>query len=216
MLSHERVWAAIDALATRKRLSPSALARRAGLDPTTFNPSKRVAGDGRPRWPSTESLAKILEATGAQLSDFAQLVEGNAILAQGNAGRGMTMPFARLGDTDGCQDLFDASGKPAGASWDEISFPDDLGSQVYALGVAGDDYLPLYRDGDIIVVAPGIPIRRGDRAVIRLLTGEMLVCSFVMRTARRLELHTLGHSGTIAALDLDSIAWMARIVWASQ
>ncbi|WP_208977219.1 MULTISPECIES: S24 family peptidase [Pannonibacter] len=216
MLSHERVWAAIDALATRKRLSPSALARRAGLDPTTFNPSKRVAGDGRPRWPSTESLAKILEATGAQLSDFAQLVEGDAILAPAKTANGITMPFARLCEAGDGAGLFDATGNPAGAGWDEISFPDDLGSQVYALGVGGDDYLPLYRDGDIIVIAPGIPIRRGDRIVLRQTTGGMLVGSFVMRTARRLELHTLGSSGTITAMDLDSIAWMARIVWASQ
>ncbi|MFN3498545.1 MAG: S24 family peptidase, partial [Pannonibacter indicus] len=60
------------------------------------------------------------------------------------------------------------------------SFPDDLGSQVYALGVGGDDYLPLYRDGDIIVIAPGIPIRRGDRIVLRQTTGGMLVGSFVI------------------------------------
>ncbi|ODN69108.1 hypothetical protein A6302_03579 [Methylobrevis pamukkalensis] len=63
MLSHDQIWSAVDALAARFGLSPSALARKAGLDPTTFNKSKRFAGDGRPRWPSTESLAKVLEAT---------------------------------------------------------------------------------------------------------------------------------------------------------
>ncbi|EBV3600078.1 helix-turn-helix transcriptional regulator, partial [Salmonella enterica subsp. enterica serovar Virchow] len=41
MLSHERVWAAIDALAARNDLSASALAKRAGLDSTAFNKSKR-------------------------------------------------------------------------------------------------------------------------------------------------------------------------------
>ena len=53
----------------RAALQPSAsgLAKRAGLDPTSFNKSKRVTGEGRPRWPSTESLAKVLEATGASL-----------------------------------------------------------------------------------------------------------------------------------------------------
>ncbi|TIO63069.1 MAG: helix-turn-helix transcriptional regulator, partial [Mesorhizobium sp.] len=70
MLSHDRVWAAIDALAERYSLSASGLARRAGLDSTAFNKSKRLSSDGRPRWPSTESLAKIIEATGASLEEF--------------------------------------------------------------------------------------------------------------------------------------------------
>ncbi len=64
MLSHDQIWGAIDALAERYRMSPSGLAKRAGLDPTTFNRSKRVGADGRERWPSTESLAKVLAATG--------------------------------------------------------------------------------------------------------------------------------------------------------
>ena len=66
MLSHSRIWAAIDPLAARHGMTPSGLARRAGLDATTFNRSKRVTGDGRQRWPSTESIAKILDATGAR------------------------------------------------------------------------------------------------------------------------------------------------------
>ncbi|HVQ11556.1 MAG TPA: helix-turn-helix transcriptional regulator, partial [Methyloceanibacter sp.] len=42
MLTHGKVWHAIDALARRYDLSPSGLAKKAGLDPTSFNPSKRV------------------------------------------------------------------------------------------------------------------------------------------------------------------------------
>ena len=53
MLSHDKIWAAIDRLAERHQLTPSGLARRAGLDPTSFNKSKRIASDGRMRWPST-------------------------------------------------------------------------------------------------------------------------------------------------------------------
>ena len=76
MLSHERVWAAIDALAARYSLSASGLAKRAGLDSTAFNKSKRQSADGRPRWPSTESLAKIIEATESSLDEFFSLIEG--------------------------------------------------------------------------------------------------------------------------------------------
>ncbi len=76
MFSHESVWAAIDALAERHSLSASGLARRAGLDPTTFNKSKRYASDGRARWPSTESLAKVMEATGSTFDEFTRLIRG--------------------------------------------------------------------------------------------------------------------------------------------
>ena len=63
MLTHSRIWNAIDTLAETHGMSASGLAKKAGLDPTTFNKSKRIAADGRPRWPSTESVAKILQAT---------------------------------------------------------------------------------------------------------------------------------------------------------
>jgi hypothetical protein len=32
---------------------------------------------------------------------------------------------------------------------------------------------PAYRDGDIIVVSPGTPIRRGDRVVVKTSGGEV-------------------------------------------
>ena len=70
MFSHDRIWSAIDALAERHQLSPSGLARRAGLDPTSFNKSKRHSADGRERWPSTESIAKVLDATGSTINQF--------------------------------------------------------------------------------------------------------------------------------------------------
>ena len=64
-MKHEDVWRAIDTLAAEHGLSASGLAKRSGLDATTFNPSKRTMPDGRARWPSTESVAKVLDATGA-------------------------------------------------------------------------------------------------------------------------------------------------------
>ena len=74
MLTHSKVWNAIDALARRYGLSASGLAKRAGLDATAFNRSKRVTGEGCPRWPTTDSIAKVLDATGASLEDFVALV----------------------------------------------------------------------------------------------------------------------------------------------
>src|ERR1700682_3464291 len=73
-LTHDQIWTALDRLAQRAGLSPSGLAKRSGLDPTTFNKSKRATPDGRERWPSTESVAKVLAATGSSIDSFVQLI----------------------------------------------------------------------------------------------------------------------------------------------
>ncbi len=75
MLTHEGIWNAIDQLARRNDLSTSGLARLAGLDPTTFNRSKRFSREGKPRWPSTESIAKILSVTNTPFTEFAALAD---------------------------------------------------------------------------------------------------------------------------------------------
>ncbi|MCB9988621.1 MAG: helix-turn-helix transcriptional regulator [Rhodospirillales bacterium] len=74
MFTHEQVWLAIDRLAQENGYSPSGLAKKAGLDPTAFNKSKRLSPDGKPRWPSMESISKILNVTGASLSNFDALM----------------------------------------------------------------------------------------------------------------------------------------------
>ena len=105
-LTHTRVWNAIDALARRFSLSASGLAKSAGLDPTSFNKSKRVTGEGRPRWPSTESIAKVLEATGASFEDFTALITAEPRVAR---------PIPLIGLTQaGGGGFFDDGGFPVG------------------------------------------------------------------------------------------------------
>ena len=70
MYSHDDIWRGIDRLAQAKDMTPSAMARAAGLDATIFNKSKRVDNNGRPRWPSTETLGAVLQTTGTNLSEF--------------------------------------------------------------------------------------------------------------------------------------------------
>ncbi|MBL6430750.1 MAG: hypothetical protein HPM95_04310 [Alphaproteobacteria bacterium] len=43
-----------------------------------------------------------------------------------------------------------------------------------AIRVCGDALLPLYRDGDIVVVSPAARIRKGDRVLLRLTDGTLL------------------------------------------
>ncbi|WP_457093376.1 hypothetical protein [Microvirga sp. P5_D2] len=75
MFSHKQIWAAIDTVAQAGGMSAAALAKRAGLDPTAFNPSKRVSSDGRERWPSTETLAKALKAANLDLKALADIID---------------------------------------------------------------------------------------------------------------------------------------------
>ena len=213
MFSHDRIWAAIDALAERHSLSVSGLAKRAGLDPTTFNKSKRYAVDGRARWPSTESLAKIMEATGASLDEFMMLV-----LGQGNIGHGGRNTFGTA--TRLCagrrRRLFDDGGFPVGQGWDVVEFPVGPGDAVYALEVSGDSMLPLYRDGDTIIVAPGAAVRRGDRVVVRTKDGEVMAKILARQTPRTIELQSMNPEHPNRTFDAVHIDWVARILWASQ
>lgn len=206
MLTHAQIWRAVDRLAERHGMTASALAKRAGLDATTFNRSKREAPDGRPRWPSTESIAKILAATGASLDDFMQLVQ--------SARSSRAIPligFAKAGSGG----FFDDAGLPVGA-WEEVLFPDIGDEHAYALEISGDSMMPLYRDGDVVVVSPAAPIRRGDRIIVRTREGEVLAKELKRRTVRTLELRSLNPEHPDRVLQDADITWIARIMWASQ
>jgi phage repressor protein C with HTH and peptisase S24 domain len=69
-LRADDLWTAIDQLAREHGWTVSGLARKAGLDPTTFNRSKRHFGE-RDRWPVSSSIAKVLDATGESFLQFA-------------------------------------------------------------------------------------------------------------------------------------------------
>jgi len=210
MLSHAEIWSAIDALAQRFDMSPSALAKLAKLDPTSFNRSKRLSTDNppRPRWPSTESIAKVLAATGVGFGEFA----GMADAAGRKPRRGVPLiGFAQAGDLG----FFDDAGFPLGQGWDEVEIPGG-GESVYALEIAGDSMRPVYRAGDRIVVQPTAEPRRGDRVVVKTLEGEVMAKEVERVSAKRLELLSLNPEYPGRALDLKDVAWIARILWASQ
>ena len=210
-LSHTEIWTAIDALAKRFDMSPSAMAKMAGLDPTSFNRSKRMSADAeaRPRWPSTESLAKVLEATGVGFSEFAALTES----AKRPPARGVPLlGFAQAG-SDG---FFDDAGFPAGEGWDEIAFPGLQEDGVYALEISGDSMSPVFRDGDRILVSPSIEPRRGDRVVVKTNAGEVMAKELSRVTARTIELSSLNRDYADRVLERGDVAWIARILWASQ
>jgi phage repressor protein C with HTH and peptisase S24 domain len=205
-MKHRDVWRGIDQLAESNGLSPSGLAKRAGLDATAFNPSKRTAKDGRPRWPSTESLARALQAVDTGFDDFAALIEGR---------RGSAAPligFAQAG-RDG---FFDEAGFPIGDGWEQIRFPGLGDEPVYALQISGASMEPAYRAGDRIIVAPGAEVKRGDRVVARTQEGEVMAKVLTRRTTRIVELASLNPDFPPLSFKPAEIDWVARILWASQ
>jgi phage repressor protein C with HTH and peptisase S24 domain len=211
MLSHDRVWAAIDALAARHGMTASGLARKAGLDATSFNKSKRTSPEGRDRWPSTESIAKILRATGATLEDFLRLVEPSGSL------RRSMIPLISMTQVAGAGKFFTDEGLPTGGpGWDEIDFPDFGQEKVFALEVTGDGMAPLYRDGDVLIISPTASIRKGDRVVVRTTGGEVLARELRRRSAKTLELASLIEGSEERAIPTEEISWVGRIMWARQ
>lgn len=209
MLSHERLWFAIDALAARHRLTLSGLARKAGLDPTTFHKSRRVSVDGRLHWPSTETLAKAINAIGASLDEFMLLVARET-----SDGSGVSVPFLLIADVGG--DHIDDRGAPKGASWDKMNFPGLPANDAYALEVSGSSMLPLFRDGDILICSPSASVRRGDRVVVRTVAGEVMVTALKRRTANLIELVSFKSDVPDLSIATGDVSWLVRVLWASQ
>ena len=209
-LSHAKLWKAVDELARREGLSASGLARRAGLDSTSFNPSKRFGpGDPpRPRWPSTESLTMILEATRISLGDFAELA-GDATDAS------ETIPLLGMAQA-GIEGFFDDAGLPTGDGWEQTTLP-RARDGLFSLLITGDSMTPLYREGDRVIVDPAASdVRKGDRIVVRTLDGETMAMELTGLTTRTATLTSINPAYPVRAITRRDIVWMARILWVSQ
>ena len=210
MLRHGDLWRGIDRLAEKNQMSISGLARAGGLDPTTFNKSKRISKEGKPRWPNGESLSRILGATGESLASFAALVGETDMPAF--ARRIPVIGYVQAGD----RGYFDDAGYPVGSGWDEVVFPRLADEHAFALEISGQSMEPVYREGDTIVVSPSAEIRRGDRVVVKTTAGEFMAKQLARKSARRIELLSINRAHQDRAFDLEEIAWMARIVWVDQ
>lgn len=170
--------------------------------------------DGRQRWPSTESVAKVLNATGASMEQLTALITGN------RAGPAAARPPRRiplLGFAQaGGEGFFDDAGFPVGGGWDEMSLPEIGDPNAYALEISGDSMEPVLRDGDTVVVSPSAPIRRGDRVVAKTVAGEVMAKQLARRSAKRIELKSLNPAHRDRTFDLGEVSWVHRIIWASQ
>jgi phage repressor protein C with HTH and peptisase S24 domain len=215
MLTHLQIWNAIDALAERQGLTPSGLARKAGLDSTTFNRSKRIGSDGRLRWPSTESIAKSLEATGETLDTFMDI-----IMVKGG-GRACTSTLsmidsALLKTMSGHRTFFGTHGFPAGDEWEEVTLPHGNERPTFVVELDDDQHMPMYRAGDRLIISSHGPLRRHDRVLILLHDGSLVTGELLRETTYTLTVHTFSQERSEQIYARDHIALCAQILWASQ
>lgn len=214
MFQHSEIWIAIDRLANTAGYSTSGLAKKAGLDPTSFNKSKRMSPEGKPRWPSTESLAKILAVTNVTMNDFTTLIH---IENPQQPAQKPTIPVVGCAQA-GQNGYFDDAGYPQGEGWDYVDLPGltPKDQSTYALEISGDSMEPLYRNGDIIVVSPEGNIRKGDRVIAKTSDGQVMVKELSRKTTSKIELKSLNPDHDDIILEQSQTEWIARVLWVSQ
>jgi phage repressor protein C with HTH and peptisase S24 domain len=166
--------------------------------------------DDKQRWPSIESMAKILEATGATLGELVSYVGDES---DGEAYRNVVLiSFAQAGASE----YFDDAGYPVGGSWDEIRFPGLADSHAYALEITGDSMEPAYREGDTVIISPEANTRRGDRVVVKTTDGEIMAKQLLRSSAIKIDLTSFNPEHKDRSILVKDIDWIAHIIWASQ
>ncbi len=215
MFNHDDIWIAIDKLANNAGYSTSGLAKKAGLDPTAFNRSKRMSPEGKPRWPSTESLSKILSVTNVTMNEFMAYIH----IESSNIAVTVQRSIPVIGCAQAGQEgYFTDAGYPQGEGWDSVELPGftPKDNSTYALEVSGDSMEPLYRDGDIIVVCPESTLRKGDRVVVKTTDGQVMAKELSRKTSSKIELKSLNADHDNITLNTTDLDWIARVLWVSQ
>ncbi len=209
-MKYEQIWNAVDKLAKSKGLSPSGLAKLAGLDATTFNKSKRTRPDGNKRWPSMESINKILETCGLNFEEFYSL--GDTAEDDIDCSEPL-IPFIKYSQLNKKNDFI--ARELNTSSWKKIIFPDNK-DMLYAIEIDNEEYFPLYRDGSVILAASNSDIRKGDRVVVYKKDCTAVLYEFVRRTAASLILKHLLRDNENIEIAISSVKLVHRIVWAGQ
>lgn len=210
-LSYFEIWHGIDRLAEQRGLSPSALAQKAGLDPTAFNKSKRIGPDGRKRWLSMESLNKVLESTQTSFIDFMALAGQSSVPTAKT-----TIPLMMFSQI--ATDTFlDEMGLPKETeTWDGLDIPARYDASVYAIELTKDAFAPVYRAGDHLIVTTQVEIRKNDRIVVKTIDEAVYIGELLRKTARQTTLKIKNTPEEICTFNSSDILWMARILWVSQ
>ncbi|MDB5490890.1 MAG: peptidase [Micavibrio sp.] len=198
MFTHDEIWAAIDRLADTRGLSASGLARQAGLDPTAFNKSKRISPNGKPRWPSTESLSKILAVTHCTMTDLIALMDQSTPAAK--PVRMLSYAHVKVGKLNEKQ----ISSFKAGF---------ETSAESFAITIDDDNLAPLFGEGNVLIADPEARLKTGDRVIFY--SRKTGLKSGIIQTAQKKALSILladedFKETSFADSDLE---WTARIMW---
>ncbi len=207
MFSHNGIWSAIDHLAQSLGTSTSGLAKRAGLDPTSFNKSKRIGTDGKQRWPSTESIARVLASVNMTLSEFLQFLPDD----ENHHTQSIPMITSKEATK---KHMFDDIGFPCAPKATTFDFPDTLPTDIFALEISDDAYAPTYRKSDILIVSPTVPLRRGDRVLVKT-NSYIIMGELIRKSSTKLDILPFFDKKTMQ-YDTNEIVFVSRILWASQ
>ncbi|MDR1694569.1 MAG: hypothetical protein LBR70_05220 [Lactobacillaceae bacterium] len=207
-MKYEQVWEAVDKLAKINGLTPSGLAKKAGLDATTFNKSKRIRTDGKKRFPSLESINKIIAACNMSFDNFCKLAE-----VEINDDYKSSIPYTKLS-------LLEDKGTPPKeafslAQWNRIKFP-DMKHNLYAIEIDYDTDMP-YDAGTTLIISENSEKRRGDKVLVVCKDKTVYIGKFIRRTARSVEI--IGANKTKdndLTIQINNIERINRILWISQ
>lgn len=201
MFTHDQIWMAIDRLAESRGFSPSGLARQSGLDPTAFNRSKRISPNGKPRWPSTESISKILAVTSSTMTDLFSLMDG------GSDGGLQIVPLLTHADL--------RAGRIASDKAGVFSISLDAGDSAFAVRIDDDHFHPLFRAGSVIIADRDLKMKANDR--ILLFSSKDGLKGGILQSAQKRNLTVLlpGDSFREVVFAESDVEWTARILWAS-
>lgn len=199
-MQHGDIWRGIDLLAKHHGLSTSGLAKLAGLDATAFNKSKRLPKDGRPRWPSTESISRILNAVGTDFEAFAKLVSGQDSDA---------IPLLTQAELETM-----SSHAPAPAAIGQAAqtfVPPRLAAieHCFAVEIEDDELSPTYATGDRLIVSLDSELAEGDRVIIKPQGHRVRIGTVCSISGDHLEIDS---RSSRQAFDRSAIEWTARIV----
>jgi phage repressor protein C with HTH and peptisase S24 domain len=207
-LTHDWIWRAIDALARRKGLSASALAKLAGLDPTAFNRSKRITPEGRARWPNTESIAKILEATNTTLDEFASLELGPP--------EEHVKDIAAIERVPLVGEVRDAAADRVVGELLQFRQRDQITSASrFALTVADSSLEPVYSQGNTLILSIE-EARKGHRVVVKTHSDQAGAGLLVRSTRSLVAIRTFRSNEELIEVPRVDVEWIGRIIWARQ
>lgn len=207
MFTHQEIWDAIDRLAMNKDLSTSALAKKAGLDATTFNKSKRITASGKLRWPSTESISKILFVTGVSFHEFVDLTENEKLQPTYNKD---SLPYFR--DIKSIEEFILSGG---GDTKQNYNLLPEKSQKTVCFEITNSSLEPDYKKGQLLILDFDTDYSKDDIILVCNHDKKLFTHKIIQETVETFYTTTLENKNQNEISKKDCL-WHAKILWYSQ